>query len=342
MFTDSDRVVNVDDDSDAPPMEESHEATASEDDANATAMAANRAKVANETAVQQGLALLAQEWLSKAGVAAAWRLKVPSEEGSPLEVLVRIWNAMRGSERRPSLTSKQISLIPPNDQLHAFFLALFESPLTWDPASFPAILREHRVEEEEHSPMNRARYFVHRLGFQGQEELNALLTDQVAVEVPHYAGLIEVLQSYANGLECGAFCLSFKRFTVANAAVGLDLYDSESTKLAFSQGDFLQAVLRLFKGKVEIYEVLPLSFEIGTGGLDSVKQSRRDPRTTLFESLLYDSMGFICLNTMATPTCIELVPSPEFLRIQEALRNRRSAPHKPFSWQTASSSSTRE
>jgi hypothetical protein len=75
-------------------------------------------------------------------------LKIPSEQGSTLALLIKTWNVIREADSRPTLSDTQASLLPQNEQLHSFFSNIFTSPFTWDAAHFPTVLKRQHVLEE--------------------------------------------------------------------------------------------------------------------------------------------------------------------------------------------------
>lgn len=286
--------------------------------------------------VQSALDLLSLAWKAKTGAAATWRVKTPSEPGTTLAILIKTWNVVRGADRRPALTDTQVSLVPQNEQLHSLFSHMFTSPLTWDAALFSTILKRHDGLGD--PTTNLAQYYIRRLKFEDQNALSVLL-EKVKALAPQYNGQIKNLLEASSGI-LGSFFVSYGGFTVANSPVGRDLNDTEDSKRENSRGGFLKTVLELYKGTVLIYEVLPLAFEIGSGGRNSVKASRGDPRTSLYESLVIDSMGFLSFNTAAAGTVIEFEPSVESTAMKEAIKLRRTSSHKPFSWQIPAASSS--
>lgn len=285
--------------------------------------------------VQSALDLLSLAWKAKTGAAATWRVKTPSEPGTTHAILIKTWNVVRGADRRPALTDTQVSLVPQNDQLHSLFSHIFTSPLTWDATLFPTILKQQC--DLEAPATNMVQYYIRRLHFENQHGLSAVL-EKVRAIAPLYNGQIENLLEASKNI-LGSFFVSYGGFTVANSPVGRDLDDTKDSK-ASSKGGFLKTVLEVYKEECLVYEVLPLAFEVGSGGRDSVKLSRGDPRTSLYESLVIDSMGFLCLNTAAAGTLIELEPTVGFTAMKEAIRVRRTATHQPFSWEIPAASSS--
>lgn len=296
-----------------------------------------RQKVKDTRLVQAGAALksLSIEWKAKAAVAADLRLKTVSEEGTRLEELASVWNATRAADGRPAMTPAQIALIPADENLLSLFKAMFTSPLTWDPSLFQTVLKQQQdlgaIASEQ------VQYYIRRLSFAGQAELKDLL-EKVRTAAPQYEGQIDMLLAASDSAILGPLLVSYSGFTVANTPVGRDLDDTAASDSEIAVNGFLKTILKHYNGAIAVYEVLPLAFEIGNGGRDSVKKSRNDLRTALFESLLIDSFGFLCLNTAAAGTLIEPAVPADIVRMNSGLQARLiQTSRQPFSWQSSGS-----
>ena len=100
-----------------------------------------------------------------------------------------------------------------------------------------------------------------------------------------------------------------------------------------SRSSFLKHFLDVYRGKVLIYEVLPLRFTIGSGGRDPVKLSRNDPRTGFFETLVIDALGYMSFNTAPGGNVIDSEESAGFLEAKVVMKGRQAARKAdPIKW----------
>jgi hypothetical protein len=274
---------------------------------------------------------LVARWAQKAASVEEWRPKMSQEleKDRSVDLLIKSLNIVRAADQRPLISTADAALIPQDPALYSFLLAVYAAPFNWDTLSFKevACLADDTKMVED----DLAEYYIRRLKFSGRDTVKTLL-ESVCTEAPHYRGQCENLLKAIEAIPNGEIFLSYGGYTVANSPIGRDLDDKDSSG---ESGSFLKYVLNEYEGTISVYEIPSLSFRVGSGGRDSVKESRGDVRTGLYESLVVDSFGFLSLNTAAPGNVIQLELTEKFLKVQAAIAERRKrAPARgSFPWQ---------
>lgn len=288
-------------------------------------------------------------WLDKVEKLADWRRKLGLSLESPRDRLLATLDQVRAADNRPALSEFQKRTLPASAQLDQLFLDIFMSPLSWSPASYGAVLLEqtHSAQAElaalevEGSDENVetddtddiAQFYLRRLAFPSHLAVQTLF-EELKERNPHYTGQADMLISASSHVLFGDRFISYGGYTIANTVIGRQLDDEGKP-----EGSFLKAVLKLYDGSVTIYEVLPLRFRIGEGGHSSILAGRSDPRTMVFESLVIESLGFICLNTAPPGSVLDLIPQPDWLKMQKVVEDRTYTTSSfDFPWKKGESS----
>lgn len=273
-----------------------------------------------------------RRWEKILETAAAWRQDLLASLQTPSLRLLATLDHVRQASSRPLLTQAQKALVPASTELQNMLLDFFLHPLTWSSIKHSAMLErrecddveldEGSAELEEDKPGSEqegdlAQFYVRRLVFSDHESLKRLL-DQVKSSKPHYTRQIEGLVKESSKIVTGERRLSYGGFTIANTPVGREIDDEDAA--ASKEWGFLKTLLAAYKGIVEIYEVPALRFSVGNGGHHSVITGRNDLRTSLYESLIIDSHGFLCLNTAPPGTVRQTAFTAEDLVKDEAIR----------------------
>ncbi|CAD6582383.1 MAG: hypothetical protein CYPHOPRED_001908 [Cyphobasidiales sp. Tagirdzhanova-0007] len=266
----------------------------------------------SEEACNADNGILALQWMRKSAGVEEHR-QIMAQSSDRRNLLIPALNEVRALDGRPALSSRQLDAIPPIERLHDCLLTLFQSPLTFDPIAWPDQL-VRRTETIQDPESNVAQYYLRRLAFDSAESLYSFCS---AVEdaKPQYSGHLAILKEASQKLPVGPRYILYWGFTIATTVQGR-LHDDQTS----DSYCLIKSALAKYTGVVECYEFSNLRFEVGPGGTASVLQSRRDCRTALFESLIIDSLGYLCLNTHPAGMVLDHLESTNVIALRAAYK----------------------
>lgn len=259
------------------------------------------------------------DWVAKCDEVGDLRKQLSEQNLDPLDKLHSMWDLARRLDQRKALSPADKEAVPAIPALHNLLHSFFTCPLTWIPAEHQsqAVKQKHDTLEESDldDDDTTVRFYVRRLVFPDHASLKSLL-ENVLADAPQYSGHINILVTASKNLggDTGKRALSYGGYTIANSPYGRQEDDEEAARV--HAGSLLKLVLDEYDDKVEVYELPALAFQIGEGGVSSILLSRNDPRTSLFESVVIDTFGLLCLNTAPPGMKIQFKLDDEELRIK--------------------------
>lgn len=226
------------------------------------------------------------------------------------EKMLKVWNEMRRIDSRPSITNREMTAMPGNDDFYKALLDLFLDPLAFDVANAQSVFTDQsktHIDVDMQASDTFARYYLRRLHFQTHDEL-VLFTENVKRLKPKYAGHLDMLVKRSAGMTSSTRYLHYGGYTIANSPVGREEDDEESEGFSLATTAFqVYTDPEKFNRKVEEYEIHALRFDA-----KGVKPARDDIRTGFYESLVIDSLGFYCLNVAPPGQFIDMVCNEKY------------------------------
>lgn len=244
--------------------------------------------------------------------------QVPAEPAH--DNLVTVCNTVRQLARRMPLEhafAASIAQLPV--ELAESLIAVFLKPLTFCPAARPTVFKRStkQLADTPDAQSDNADFYIRRLPFPSHDSLATCLRSASASK-PQYTARIESIIDISAAMPESAGperSLLYAGMTVASCPVGREAAGA-AVKNDWS---LIMTVEKLYKGVIEVYAVPPLSFSVGSGGIDSVKASREDPRLDLHESLLVDALGFAGLNIAPPGTTARVALSDRIRKLKSNL-----------------------
>lgn len=217
-----------------------------------------------------------------------------NQHRSILADFLAIQNNIRTIDGRVLLEPEEIAAIPKDAELISALLNLFANPLQFAPEQWPNQFKLQKSVDD----TNSLQVYLRRLTFPDHSNLAAFLENLTCStgKVSHYSERSISIITASKALPIGPRSLFYGDCTVAGGPIDEWEEDSDEEDWPWEEkGAFFIEAVKVYDGKVDVFEVVSLTFEVGTA--KPAIECRADIRTELFECLVVDSFGFAGLNT---------------------------------------------